>query len=109
MSAPVRPFRAMVAATMMVVGVTLSALVPMLDRGRDPDALAFTEPGQSTGYVQHDHGVCVQHGAAAWTAAAMAELPAANLVRAADSPHPVVVDPAGATLSTHRSRAPPLV
>lgn len=109
MSALMHSVRASTAAALMVVVVALSVLVPLLDSGRDPDALAFTEPGQSTGYVQHHHGVCVQHSAAAWTAAVGADLPTEHLVRAADTPCRVVVDPTPPTLSSHRSRAPPLV
>ncbi len=101
--------RASVAATIMVVVVALSALVPLLDCGRDPNALAFTEPGQSTGYVAHDHSVCIQHSTAAWTVATGAELPAEHFVREADSPRRPVVWATPATFSSHRSRAPPLV
>lgn len=109
MSPLARTLRASVAVTVMVVVVALSVLVPVLDSGRDPDALAFTEPGQSTGYVQHNHGVCVQYSAAAWSVVSGTELPAERFVREVDVPRRAVVDPTAPTFSVHHSRAPPHV
>jgi len=103
------PTRARVAAVLMAVLTALTVAVPLLDLGRDPGALAFTDADHTPGYVDHHHGVCVQHSAAAWTPASGAELPSERLVRQDDAPLPVVVHPIAATLTAHHSRAPPLI
>lgn len=104
-----RTLDATVAAALMVAVTALSVAVPLLDRGRDPGALALTEPGATTGYVDHHHGVCMQHSAAAWSPAAGTDLPSARLVREDDAPHPVVRGAGHAARSLPLSRAPPLV
>lgn len=104
-----RVMRARVAATTAVVVTALSVAVPLLDRGQDPDALAFSERGAPIGYVEHNHSVCLQHGQAVWTPVAAAELPAQRFVRQEDSPCRTVVHVPGPAVSSHQSRAPPFV
>ena len=104
-----RAWRARTAATVAVVATALTVAVPLLDRGRDPGALAFSEPGANPGYVEHNHSVCLQHGQATWQPVAAAELPAERFVRQEDSPCRAVVRSAGVAASPHHPRAPPLV
>lgn len=104
-----RTLRSRTAAAMMVVVTVLSVAVPLLDQGRDPGALALSEPGETTGHVDHHHAICLQHGAAAWSPAGGTDLPSQRFVRQADSPCRAMVHVGEATPSLHHSRAPPLV
>ena len=104
-----RKTRARVAALVAVVLTALSVTVPLLDRGLDPGALALTEAGEAPGYVDHHHGVCLQHSAAAWTPAVGAELPTERFGRQDDAPCRAGVHTGGPSLTLHRSRAPPVV
>ena len=105
----IRRLQASVAAALIVAVTALSVAVPLLDRGRDPGALALTEPGAATGYVDHHHGVCVQYSAASWSIATGADIPSARLVREDDAPIPAVRRVARDVRSLPLSRAPPLV
>ena len=107
MKTSTRRLRATVAATTMVVVTALGVAVPLLDRGWDAGGLALSEPGHPAGYVDHNHDVCVQHSATAWSSAAATELPSERFVRQADAPCRVVVHPQTPLSSLHHSRAPP--
>ena len=104
-----RAWRARVAATVAVVVTALTVAVPLLDRGEAPGVVAFSEPGATPGYVEHDHSVCLQHGQSAWQPVAVTELPAERFVRQADSPCRAIIRSRGAPASPHHSRAPPIV
>lgn len=109
MSSPRRRTHAAAAAVLIAVLTVLSVMVPLLDRGRDPSHLVLAAPGTAVGYVPHHHGVCLQHGAAGWTAAT-GPAPIWNAIQreasgdATDRPAPD-----RSVIATHLSRAPPLV
>ncbi|MGK7312083.1 MAG: hypothetical protein ACN0LA_07555 [Candidatus Longimicrobiales bacterium M2_2A_002] len=109
MSSAPRRFQAMIAAGLMVAVTALSVAVPLLDRGRELGTRAFTEPGAATGYVDHHHSVCVQHGAAAWYPVGETPLPSARLVREDDASAPVLRRTACTARTLPFSRAPPRV
>lgn len=109
MYAPPRGFRAHVAAVTLAVLTALSVAVPLLDQGRPEGGVRLSEPGTPAGYVDHHHGVCLQHSAAAWSPAEGADLPSELLVPEAE-PLPRAEHPPGRSCwSTAQSRAPPLV
>lgn len=102
-----RGTRARIAAITMVVLTGLSVAVPLLDRGRDPDVMAVSEPGVPLGQVDHDHALCVLHSAAVWSPAAGAELPSERLI---DEAHAFVATdgrPDRPSQLLHHPRAPP--
>lgn len=109
MKPPLRRFRARVAAATLMAVTAMSVAVPLLDRGLDPGRLALSEAGHARGYVDHNHGVCLQHSATAWSPAVGTDLPSERFVRRVDSPCRAVVHPVGATLLLHNPRAPPRV
>lgn len=104
-----RTLQARTAATMVVVVTVLSVAVPLLDQGRDPGALALSEPGEATGHVDHHHAICLQHSVTAWSPAVGTDLPSQRFVRQADSPCRAIVHPVESIPSLHHPRAPPLV
>lgn len=104
-----RAIRASVAALAVIVLTGLSVAVPLLDQGRDPGALAVSEPGTPAGYVDHDHAICLQHGAAAWSPAMGAELPSERLVPETDTPVPADERASHSFRRLPQSRAPPAV
>lgn len=109
MYAPARGFRAHVAAVTLAVLTALSVAVPLLDQGRPEGGVRLSAPGTPAGFMDHHHGVCLQHSAAAWSPADGADLPSELLVHEAE-PVPGSVHPSGRSSgSTHHSRAPPIV
>jgi hypothetical protein len=109
MYAPGRGYRAYVAAITLAVLTAMSVAVPLLDQGLPEGGSRLSAPGTAAGYVDHHHGVCLQHSAAAWSAAEGADLPSELLVREAE-PLRGTVHPSGrSSWSTYHSRAPPIV
>lgn len=101
-------FRPHVAAVVMAVLTTLSVVVPLLDQGRHLGGERLAEAGTPPGYVDHHHGVCLQHSAAAWSPAKGAELPSAVQVRENETFHYAALCPGRSARSLHHSRAPPV-
>ncbi|MDX1674070.1 MAG: hypothetical protein R3314_04625 [Longimicrobiales bacterium] len=96
-------------ATVTAVVVTgLAVGVPLLDQGRAPGPVAFADTAEA-GYVDHHHGVCLQHSAEAWSWARGAELPAERFVREADTPRRGGDHFGRCAAALPQSRAPPLV
>lgn len=105
-----RPGRAIVAAVTAVLITALSVMVPLLDSGRVPGPVAIAESGAAgAGYVDHHHGVCLQHSAGAWTQTPGAELPSERFLHGQDAPRATTHCPGHTARSLHFSRAPPLV
>lgn len=104
-----RTARARIAAITVAVLTALSVAVPLLDRGRDPGTLALAEPGTPLGQVDHDHAVCLLHGAAVWSPAAGTDLPSERLVAEADTRADTDDRSGRSSRFLHYSRAPPLV
>lgn len=101
--------RRLLAAVTAVVLVVLSTGMPLLDAGGPTGWDAAPHEGGAPGQVDHDHTLCLQHGATAWAPAPAAALPPESRV----GEHAL---PAGRRLhselllrSTHHSRAPPSV
>jgi hypothetical protein len=96
------------ATVLMAALVTLSVAVPLLDQGRVPGPVAVGT-GSDSGYIDHHHGVCLQHGAAGWSPAVGPTLSWSAVE------HPAPVDrmdrplPHLSFVATHHSRAPPRV
>lgn len=109
MSLRPRAIRAPVAVVTAVVLMALSVAVPLLDQGRHGGGVALAETGAPAGYVDHHHGVCLQHGAAAWSPARGADLPAGVLVQESDTPRDAARNAGRSAGSPHHPRAPPLV
>ena len=110
MSPSSRPGRATVAAVTAALITALSVMVPLLDSGRVPGPVAIAETGAAgTGYVDHHHGVCLQHSAGAWTQTPGAELPSERFLREHDTPRATRHCSGYNARSLHFSRAPPLV
>ncbi len=101
--------RGLTAATTAVVLAAMIVAVPLLDRGADPGALALSDPAATVGYVDHHHGVCLQHSASAWSPTALAEFPIERCVQQTDSPSRALAPSSPSLRLLHHSRAPPLV
>lgn len=102
-----RVTRARIAALTVVVLTGLTVAVPLLDRGRDPGAMAVSEPGVPLGQVDHDHALCVLHSVAVWSPATGPEIPSARLVDEADSFVAFDGRPDRPSPLLHHPRAPP--
>ena len=101
--------RAAVTIVTAVVLTVLTVVVPLLDRGQAPGPVAFATESSAPGVLDHHHGICLQHGAAAWMVGSGAEAPSSIEVRADDA-LPVMVRAATATaVPLHLPRAPPAV
>ena len=109
MSRSAAPVRAPVATGLAVLLTALSVAVPLLDLGRSPAGVAVVDPGEAAGYVDHHHGVCLQHSATAWAPAAGTEMPAGRLVREDPGPGAWTRFPCRSLPSLPHSRAPPIV
>lgn len=109
MFAPARALRAHVSALTLAVLTALSVAVPLLDQGRPEGGARLAAPGTPAGFVDHHHGVCLQHSAAAWSPAEGADLPSELLVREAEAPWGAAHRSGRPSWSTHHSRAPPIV
>jgi hypothetical protein len=99
--------RASAALGLAVVLLALSVAVPLLDRGRTVGPLAFGDSDSHAGVVAHDHGICLQHGAATWAPGEGAKAPAPVLVRDHLRPEEGVVRTDAVPAPTHLPRAPP--
>lgn len=103
-----RSLRARIAAGTAVLLTALSVVVPLMDRGQDLTAVALSDPGQTAGYVDHHHGVCLQHSATAWSPAARADLPSERFTPHSRTPPRATHWPGRPVRSVHNSRGPPL-
>jgi len=99
--------RTLVALAMAVVLIALSVGVPLLDLGWNADRVAIGTEGTAPGFVDHDHAICLQYGATAWSAATATGISGESLVDL-DPIRPVVALLSEFLLhSAHRPRAPP--
>lgn len=98
--------RAAVATAVIALLGALAVAVPLLDVVADGGPYAVSA-SQDTGRLDHDHRICLQHGAMAWLAGVGASAPVearptadVPSVPAGEPPHVVV-------LSSYHPRAPP--
>lgn len=101
----VRPF---VAAPIAVVMLALTLSVPLLDSGVRGDDPSFRADSHAAGYVGHDHSVCVQYGASAWSPAIETRLSGSPLVREIADPPSVVPSAARSPDTPFQPRGPPI-
>ncbi len=102
--------RPQVSAALALLMVTLSVVVPMLDRadaGSGPVVESEHHPG--TCPPAHDHTVCTQHGGNLPLVSAFTRSPAASTVRTPLPPDARRVSHSTASVAANRSRAPPSV
>lgn len=109
MHQPDRIYRALVSVTLAVLLTAGWVGTPLLDLGRDPGRLAVSsESTASYGAIEHDHGVCLQYGATAWSLSAAASVPEECVVREATVPGKEGIHADGHSGSHHQPRAPPV-
>lgn len=99
--------RALVALATAAILVALSAGVPLLDAGGVPGWGRGSHEGPAPGQVDHDHTLCLQHGATAWSPAPATSTPWASSVVEHAVPTGVRLHSEIVLRSTHHSRAPP--
>ncbi len=83
--------------------------VPLLDLGQDPGRLAAGAPGTAAGYLDHHHGVCLQHGAAGWSPATGPTLTWGLVEGETPLDRSGTRVPLRSLAATQHSRAPPVV
>ena len=101
-------FRRIVASTTAAVVLALGLGVPLLDSGMALGHVSIAAEQVEGGFGDHDHGICVHHGATTWATGARTAPP---LDLAVDENAPAQADaasPDGPAFPTHRSRAPPI-
>lgn len=106
---PTRRLRAFVATLTAAVVMALTVAVPLLDQGRGGAPTRISESGTPAGYVDHDHAVCLQYGATAWSPAEGADAPSELFVREDDPVRDAARRTDRAFRSLYHSRAPPSV
>jgi hypothetical protein len=101
--------RASAALGLAAVLLALSVAVPLLDRGRTMGPFVFGDSSSHAGVLAHDHGICLQYGAATWAPGEGAQAPAPVLVREHVRPEDGVVRVEAVAPLTHLPRAPPRI
>lgn len=103
-----RRHRFTVALPTALVMAALALTVPLLDAEPHGAVPSFQADGAGAGYLDHDHSVCIQHGASPWSPVHQTGVLAPVPVRDTDPPPPArrCHDPSHS--GPFQPRAPPI-